>query len=461
MEIDIKNLGNVQSGHLDISKKLTLFCGPNNTGKTYVSYIVYALLKSRRYYDAEITPDFSDFYVKGVIEFQLNKDIVLRYRKSRVNSIHSSLESVFGLSSTEVKGLFEDFLVTFSLSDNEFYETVVVKEELNYLFSWDSFDVRVVKKKGGDSVIINKENIRDKNETDTFFFEWQLMCDIYDRLICFPFSNACIFPVERNSIYTFNKELSIQRNELIEQMQALKDNKTIGYDSVDKLLGRSTRYPLAIRDCLSVANDLNNLQKKQSEYYSFAEELEKQLLKGRIVVAKTGDVQFVTSSRQKLPIQLSASIVKTLSSLTFYLKHIAKKGDLIIIDEPEMNLHPDAQVILTRVFARLMNQGINFLISTHSDYIISELNNLIALGSITNNESLLTELNYQNDECLSFNDISVYLFKPINKGKRKTQIIQIAVKKDGFAIDTIDDVIYKSNNDSDRILFGMNYEQRD
>ena len=67
---------------------------------------------------------------------------------------------------------------------------------------------------------------------------------------------------------------------------------------------------------------------------------------------------------------MTSSIVKTMSSLILYLKHLARKNDLVIIDEPEMNLHPDNQILLTRIFAELVNKGLRIVISTHSDYFV-------------------------------------------------------------------------------------------
>ena len=255
-----------------------------------------------------------------------------------MQNVRSNLESLFGISDSDKLSLFKDLNLQYCLSDDDFLKKVS-NLELKFPVQWNGLTFLVQKEKGKLSVRISKPEGVSVISEDSYFFSWQIMTSIYEMLVNYPFSKSCIFPVERNSIYTFNKELSIQRNELIEQMQALKDNKRIGFDSVDRLLGRSTRYPLAIRDCLSVANDLNNYKKQKSEYMSFAEILERKLLGGKISVTKEGEVEFVPKKGQRLPIHLSASIVKTLSSLTFYLKHLAVRGDLIIIDEPEMNLH--------------------------------------------------------------------------------------------------------------------------
>jgi predicted ATPase len=58
---------------------------------------------------------------------------------------------------------------------------------------------------------------------------------------------------------------------------------------------------------------------------------------------------------------------------------LAQEGDFIIIDEPELNLHPDNQRKIARWLVRVVNAGFKVMITTHSDYIIREFNNLIML----------------------------------------------------------------------------------
>ena len=64
----------------------------------------------------------------------------------------------------------------------------------------------------------------------------------------------------------------------------------------------------------------------------------------------------------------------------FYLRHMAMPGDLLMIDEPELNLHPENQLRIARLFSQLVNIGIKIFVTTHSDYIIKELNTLIVLN---------------------------------------------------------------------------------
>ncbi len=43
-----------------------------------------------------------------------------------------------------------------------------------------------------------------------------------------------------------------------------------------------------------------------------------------------------------MEIPVVSSMVKELSPLVLYLRYLAKPGELLVIDEPEMNLHPEA-----------------------------------------------------------------------------------------------------------------------
>ena len=51
-----------------------------------------------------------------------------------------------------------------------------------------------------------------------------------------------------------------------------------------------------------------------------------------------------------------------------------------MVDEPELNLHPENQRRMARLFARLVNVGVKVFVTTHSDYIVKELNTLILLN---------------------------------------------------------------------------------
>lgn len=455
MNIKIQNLGAIKEACLDLNKKLTVFCGPNNTGKTYVSYIIYALTNGR-FSEPQFMSDeqIKNFINDGKFNLEINLDKLYSFRERYLTLIKDNLDSIFGISEEKIKSYFSLFEISSEITQEEF-SAKILSEEFSIRLAINELTIKLTKKANEKIAVI--ENISEKNisKSDVIkYASFQLLSMIYNCLAFYPNSTSVIFPVERNSIYTFNKELSIQRNNLVDQMQDLSANKKIS--PWDLLFKRTTRYPLAIRDGLEVADDLVNLQNRKSKYYDFADEIENELLKGKMFLTKDGEVQFAShkAKNTKIPIHLSASIVKTLASLTFYLKYLAQDNDLIIIDEPELNLHPDSQIILTRIFAKLLNNGFRLLISTHSDYIIRELNNLIMLSNSFNKLNY-EKFGYKKDECINYNDVNAYLFN--HKVKGKVIVKKILVSETGFDVETIDNAIRSLNEISEELYYTMRY----
>jgi hypothetical protein len=242
--------------------------------------------------------------------------------------------------------------------------------------------------------------------------------------------------------------------DLIQQKSATAS----GLDILEVINGSSRRYPLAVRDSLKIANDLENIKKNIGPYYEIAEQIEKGILQGSVQITDNGDVEFVSDKMEKnkhLPIHLTSSIVKTMSSLVIYLKHIARKGDLLIVDEPEMNFHPDVQVLLTRIFALLSKQNLRIIISTHSDYIIREINNLIMAENIySKNPQLVTDLGYDSSMLLNKNDIAIKYFN-FGKRKKNLDVVDVEIDNNGFAVESIDNTINEQNRITETLFYSL------
>jgi len=112
-----------------------------------------------------------------------------------------------------------------------------------------------------------------------------------------------------------------------------------------------------------------------------------------------------------LDLAVVSSMVKDLSALVLYLQYFAMPGDLLVIDEPEMNLHPKAQVELTELLAILVNSGLHILITTHSPYVVDHLTNLMKAYSHEDKEAIKNRFYLKKKESfISPKDVSVYLF---------------------------------------------------
>lgn len=443
MIAEISYLGAIRKAVVDLQKPLTLFCGPNSTGKTYLSYLLYAIFENTDYVESKgldkIVKHFSEYK-----EFTLNRELVENFIQDVAASMKAKLGSIFGIGDLAVDKLFSQFELSLILSAGD-YERML-ESPCRLISKNGEKEFGIVKDASSDKVIYHMNGENSTIGRDSLM-GLRLMINHFFRLLCFRNSGGVrMLTIERNSIYTFKTELSLGRNELIDRIQQKSDRSEL--DILDMVNSSSRRYPLAVRSSLRIANDLENVQKFNSPYYKIAELIEKGILQGQVKITRTGDVEFVSDKVGKtkhLPIHLTSSIVKTMSSLVIYLKHIARKGDLLIIDEPEMNFHPNVQISLMQIFAILTKLDLRIIISTHSDYMIREVNNLIMAGTIyAKDAQLIKELGYDENMLLNKNDIAVKYFN-YGKLKRLLDVVDVKVEDDGFAIESIDSTISKQN----------------
>jgi predicted ATPase len=173
--------------------------------------------------------------------------------------------------------------------------------------------------------------------------------------------------------------------------------------------------------------------------------LEDCIVKGKFNIEKNGNIRFVMDEDLKLDFHLSSSTAKSLFGLDYLLRNKLKKGCILIIDEPEQNLHPDNQRYIARLLCKLANAGVNVIISTHSDYIVREINNLIILANrFKGYEKLMKEYGYEEEELIAKENVKGYIFQ---------EHMIDEVDGEGMKIDVFDQVINKMNEASDDIYY--------
>jgi predicted ATPase len=85
-----------------------------------------------------------------------------------------------------------------------------------------------------------------------------------------------------------------------------------------------------------------------------------------------------------------------------------------VIDEPEMNLHPKAQVQLMEFLALLVSAGLQVLITTHSPYIVDHLANLMSAATRSDAQKEEIKLKFLLEKKEAFIDkknVGIYLFE--------------------------------------------------
>ena len=118
-----------------------------------------------------------------------------------------------------------------------------------------------------------------------------------------------------------------------------------------------------------------------------------------------------------IPISAAASSVKELAPLLLLLQsELNISAYSLLFEEPEAHVHPKSQDLVSDLIARCFNRGVQFQITTHSDFILGRFNQLIRLGNLRRrNPEKFRQYCNDNQESenlyLDYEQMGAYYFK--------------------------------------------------
>lgn len=415
MKFQFEKLGAINKAELELGN-LTIICGKNNTGKTYVSYAIYGFLRTwSKLVGVEIksSREIIDSLLKNG-KFNFNLEQLVKKNPDLINNLSKDYTQ---LVIPKIFSAHEDYFSAtqfhICLNYNPSY-----KNQLQFSLVTPEFEKILKAFKEEDSTILEITlSVEDEKLTPTPLDIKDFIDNVLSKVLLGDYLafSPFILTAERTGISLFYQELDIRKNVIVEQQ---KLGKSFAVDSLFRIINNNTvpQYALPIEHNIEFVRDIFDIHSKKTspllkEHPELTKDL-KNLLGGEIKV--TNDQIFFAFKQarknQTIPLYLSSSTVKSLLDLNFYIKHIAKKGDILFIDEPELNLHPANQRKMARLFVRLIKAGIKVFITTHSDYIIKELNNLIILGNeFEERDKIMKKYKYTEADVLDPASVKVYI----------------------------------------------------
>jgi hypothetical protein len=252
---------------------------------------------------------------------------------------------------------------------------------------------------------INEESIEIQIDS-----EYEIDFRMVNHLILkeiFSVPNIFISVSERLGISLFQKDLDENTANIMER---LKKNKDL--DPFQILFDHTSRYALPVKDNIDFMRAIERHQKSKSELTVDLSTHIEHMFDGKLKHNGT-EIRFLNNKRKDnkmdIPLHLASASVRALSNLYFFLKHKAKKGDLIIIDEPESHLSLAKQRLLAKLIADCINNGLKILLTTHSDTLVLEINNLIMLSNeFDDKDSFMKKHKYQQAHIIDPEKVSAY-----------------------------------------------------
>ena len=150
--------------------------------------------------------------------------------------------------------------------------------------------------------------------------------------------------------------------------------------------------------------------------------LERGLLNGtvRLDSTETGYPVFAyrpSGWKDDLPLMRASSMVSELAPVVLYLRHLVEPGDVLIIEEPEAHLHPAMQAAFAQELARLVRSGVRIILTTHSDWFLEQIGNLVRLSGLPEGRRQDIAGIEDVDVALRPDEVGAWLFKPRKRPK--------------------------------------------
>ena len=60
----------------------------------------------------------------------------------------------------------------------------------------------------------------------------------------------------------------------------------------------------------------------------------------------------------------------------------AREGDLLLIENPEVHLHPSGQAMMGEFLSRVASTGVQVIVESHSDHILNGIRKSVKLGTM-------------------------------------------------------------------------------
>ena len=408
VEIAVRNFGPIPEATIDL-RPLTVFIGPSNTGKTYFSTQIYALHSIfNGFSESGFLSPFGPTGFMGLIAGNepergiLLDSTITPEEYQKLTEKFRMYEKPFQLLdlSTRMQNQLQDLI-----KKSEIFRDPL-QEELKNCFDLDSILVLIrLAEKQHNEMSVSLKVSKDNQEC------WKINLKVSESGIVVDGSASEGMPLlpkgwsitvnpsshgkeprvfvshpwpnwmKRNRYYLPAARSGIMQSHRVMASSLVKRTTRVGlerFPEVPTLSGVLTEFMQQI--ILYEEERASN-----SEMEDIAVALESDALAGQIHVkpSPSGYPDFryrPHNTKEDMRLSQASSMVSELAPLVLFIRGLIQPGDTLIIEEPEAHLHPGAQTEIAVTLARLVRAGVRVIVTTHSDWLLKEIGNLIREG---------------------------------------------------------------------------------
>ena len=325
IRIIIDKLGPITDSEI-VFKPFMVFTGESGLGKSYTALLWYNLITS-------LTPMRLQEFITKKINGSVKEELTFKFKDFRM-WLNQNTAAFLG----------------YLLGNNNF------DCQVNYVFEID------------DDIPVEMKRLHD--EYDSGFTRYSINGDID----VFPLDLEDNVLMMSFSLHGYLSELCFGKNYL---------RPLILPPARAAFMGANTTSPIGMyRDFLAQLDDLKTPSRIISPDNQFFVNYIAKLSDGEIVL-ENGSVFLQFESGEKIPVSAAASSVKELMPFLLMLQNgKIRQYNSLLFEEPEAHVHPKKQFLLMDMLARCCNKGMLIQMTTHSDYLLGRMNQLLVLGKI-------------------------------------------------------------------------------
>lgn len=481
LEVSVANFGPIVEANIDL-RPMTVFVGPSNTGKSYLAILIYALHSF--FGGTRFDPRYGrTFRTRSIFSSrrrprdnrplsEQDSDELFRWFEEMTDSVYEGRvaeDLLFDTPESVAR------LVRLRIADTDGLEQLLDGEWSRCFGIADTKSLIRNGARDGMRVSVARRGSSSRPGDASIEYEYTKRDDGIDLAALVSdatpvrvpaLANAPVIDIQGDIPGGISRLAEIILNELVSEYMATAltpltnrayylpaDRTGIMHAHkvvVSSLIGRApmaglgTESPLpalsgVLADFLQILIGLRSERPSRSRVQrERAELLEQNILKGKIRSKETvtGYPEFFYRPdgwREDLPLMNASSMVSELAPVVLYLRHVVKSGDVLIIEEPESHLHPAMQVAFIRHLAAVAHAGIRVMLTTHSEWVLDELANLVHLSSLPESDR---EGIGGADYALCPDDVGVWLFERKKRPKGAVvREIPFSGEYGGFASD--------------------------
>lgn len=362
IRIIIDKLGPITDSEI-VFKPFMVFTGESGLGKSYTALLWYNLITS-------LTPMRLQEFITKKINGSVKEELTFKFKDFRM-WLNQNTAAFLG----------------YLLGNNNF------DCQVNYVFEID------------DDIPVEMKRLHDEDASG--FTRYSINGDIN----VFPLDLEDNVLMMSFSLHGYLSELCFGKNYL---------RPLILPPARAAFMGANTTSPIGMyRDFLAQLDDLKTPSRNISPDNQFFVNYIAKLADGEIVL-ENGSVFLQFESGEKIPVSAAASSVKELMPFLLMLQNgKIRQYNSLLFEEPEAHVHPKKQFLLMDMLARCCNKGMLIQMTTHSDYLLGRMNQLLVLGKIREKsmeafEIFCKEHQFNKNLYLHTEQIGGYYFKREN-----------------------------------------------